>query len=83
MDVSTKCAYIKRACFRGAGTRDTCIRGSYARGACIKDVGPENTSTEGASTESACTKGDSVVKHSRIHPQFFSILKVGGTGLEI
>lgn len=82
--VNVKNAYIGDTCASNTYARCICTKNNFfAIDAYIKNASPENIPPEGASTKSICSKDGGTIEHSRIHLIFFSILKMGSTGLEI
>ena len=89
-NTDAKSTCIKSAescCIGGACAKNTCARSTYATnaffaiGVCIKVAGSDGISIDDADRESfcakdACVRGLCTVKYSKIHLQFFSILKI-------
>lgn len=83
--INAKSTYIesaKSSYTEGTYISNTCTKGTYAGNIfstidlCIKGAGLDATDTEDIVRESAYTKSACAVKYSRIHLQFFSILKI-------
>lgn len=82
-DICTKGICVEDTCKGGTCIRDTCLRGASVKVVFVKSICTSNIFARSTYAKSVCVYSIDVVKYSKMHLQFFQILKIEDVKIKI